>query len=1184
MVRNLSLVIFLVPCQLLAQTANFSIPAGVCLNEVFPLANTSSSANNYLWDFCQDGLEQLATGQDIINLSTATPAIVTPEGIKAVNDNGNWYVFVFGRDNNTLYRIDFGTSLSNPAPMLNTLGNVGGRFNLPTQIEVIKDGSNWFGMVTNFNDSKIIRLNFGGSLANAQPILTATDLGTFGTGIGPRGMDVIEYGSGFAVIISYWSNNTLTLLDFVNGLDNPPGTFFTISNSTGHLQNPVGVALQQENGKWYGLVANYSNGKILHLDFGINLFSNPIFSTLVTAAQSTDVALLKDGLKYYGFIEAPGGLIRIDFKEGLFLDGSEIINNANNYGNPSNDLFGISFVKDAAEWRSFTISQTTGKVFKIVFTDLCSSSNVTIKTSSAIVPTNLSYSQAGNYFVELTAYAPSGSANTIGKLLIVQNLPAPALDFSTSNACINQQNDFMAISQDISQINSWAWDFGDSNTSILPTPSNQYATIGKYSVTLSASAANGCSNRYSKSIDIFPAPTPAFSPPLPTKSCTLQPYLFTNASVFDPLSNPIWAWSVNGIEQSTNKNFNHAFDLPGTYSIALQAAITGCSNSFSQDFIVEEQGSLVDFTFANQCENDQTLFTNNSSGGASDYLWDFGDGQTSSQTSPTHVFPAKGNYHVQLTASNAAGCVNSFASSVAIASTPAPDFSIDLPPFSCAGTPTQFHDATPALTDSNITTWAWSFNDGTGATSMLKDPIHTYNLPGNYDVSLLVTTNFGCAASVQMPVVISASPNADFMVGPACLDKPTQLESINPQGIKSWSWIIGNSFYTLPDPVHVFKSAANYTASLSVRGFNDCEGFTEKTISVKPKPILNFVTSPACTDQQIIFTDQTTGVDRPASWLWDFGNGATAMASPASVTFTSPGAVPVSMMVTTLSGCEYALSKNVVVAPSPVASFTEATSFGPPPLQVQFTNTSTGGASVQWQFNDALSSTSTDLNPLFTFLELGDYLVELIASNSLGCSDSFSNIIKVLVPVIDLSLEALTVQAGFSGQSFIPVITVKNKSNVSVSNADVFVMGSSGAKLKTNLALNLSPGASSEVIVPIELFSRENYLCVELAAINDIERNNNSDCENLAGKPILTPPFPNPTSGTLSFGAVLEEEHPGTLTIINSLGQMVFHQTYTNLSAGMNRIELDLSGNQSGLYIGIWELNGQKSEFKFMFN
>jgi PKD repeat protein len=1150
--------------------ADFNLDPVVCLEQHVELQNNSSNSTSFFWDFCLTGFQ----GSPSLNLLGKASIISNLGAIEFVFD-GQWFGFAPGRANNHLYRLDFPAGLTGGLTVVD-LGTFGGALNLPKNIRLIKQNGIWVGILANVSNT-LVRLRFDNGISQT-PI--AENLGNLGGMNAPIGLDIIKNGLDNVAIISSYGG-VISIVNFGNSFLNTPSAGNMYSFSAAPVSGPVGIALAKDlDGVWRGIISSYNDAKIYKVAFINGLYQPPSFTLITSLPTPTEAKIIFEGGQYYGLVSSQSGkILRILFGDSIG-DATQTVVDLGNFGVLAS-LDALSVAKQSGEWSAFMANANTGDIYRLVFDSTCPYVNAL--SSNVMTPVNIQYNQSGDYKVGLLVSNTQGDQSYTEKTVQVSAFIAPQIDFTSQNACVSIPIEFTAASPSIVDLVSFNWNFGDLQISSATSPSHQYAALGQYAVTLEVVSTTACKNRVAKTIAIFRQPISGFSPPtLSGKSCSLKPYPFTNQSTYDLASNPSWTWSINSVTQSTAQNLNHSFDSPGTYSIALKAEIPGCSTTISKDFIVEETGTLVDFAFANQCEGDQTLFTNNSIGGATGFLWDFGDGQTSTLSNPSHIFPSNGNYNVQLTASNAAGCANTKVSPITIASSPATDFFIDLPPFSCSGTPTQFHDATPPPPNSNITAWAWAFNDGTGTTSTLKDPLHTFASSGNYNVSLQVTTNFGCLSTVQKQIFVSASPNADFNINAACLNKPTQFVNSNSTAIKSWSWTIGNSFYSFANPVHTFTSPGNFPVSLLVKGNNNCEAMAQKNISVKPVPLLNYTTSAACTDAITIFTDTSVGQDAPASWLWDFGEGNTAALSPAEFTFSSSGAFPVTMNVVTQSGCEYSLTKNVTVAPSPVAGFTESVSFGQPPLPVQFTNTSTNSTVWLWEFRDALNSTSSSQSPSFTFSEIGDYLVQLTASNSFGCSDLFTKTITVLVPKIDLSLESLKVQENLSGGSVVPIITVKNKSNVSVFGTDVFVTGSSGARLKTNVTLNLAPNATIELQVPIELFSKEKFLCIELVAWGDLVASNNSACENLEGKPVIIHPYPNPTQGQFFFDAVLDGESVGELRIINSMGRPVLDRTFPDLKRGMNRIELNFSGNRPGLYYAIWKMDGATAEFKFI--
>ena len=118
-------------------------------------------------------------------------------------------------------------------------------------------------------------------------------------------------------------------------------------------------------------------------------------------------------------------------------------------------------------------------------------------------------------------------------------------------------------------------------------------------------------------------------------------------------------------------------------------------------------------------------------------FWDFGDGTFSSEVEPEHVYTEPGIYNVTLTISNEFGKITEFKPSYIIAGElPVPDFYTEITSGNVPLT-IEFIDNSSGLYDSR----SWNFGDG--VRSILKNPVHTYNEPGLYTVSLNLSNDFG---------------------------------------------------------------------------------------------------------------------------------------------------------------------------------------------------------------------------------------------------------------------------------------------------------------------------------------------------------------------------------------------------------------------------------------------------------
>lgn len=211
-----------------------------------------------------------------------------------------------------------------------------------------------------------------------------------------------------------------------------------------------------------------------------------------------------------------------------------------------------------------------------------------------------------------------------------------------------------------------------------------------------------------------------------------------------------WSWDFNnsGAENSTIQNPSFTYNSTGTKTAKLTVTFSdGCVQSTTHDIIVS--GGSADFNFSTTaaCAPTYTVnFTSTStvsSGTITGYNWDFGDGQTSTDTNPTHNYNAAGTFPVKLTITTSDGCTNSKTTNVVVA--PAIiDFTASLKQ-GCSSLSTTF--TVYANASDPIISYSWDFGDA--STSAAPSPSHTYTSTGKYDVSLTVTTTNGCTIAFQ---------------------------------------------------------------------------------------------------------------------------------------------------------------------------------------------------------------------------------------------------------------------------------------------------------------------------------------------------------------------------------------------------------------------------------------------------
>jgi len=211
-----------------------------------------------------------------------------------------------------------------------------------------------------------------------------------------------------------------------------------------------------------------------------------------------------------------------------------------------------------------------------------------------------------------------------------------------------------------------------------------------------------------------------------------------------------YEWDFGNGQTSTAVNPQATFDTVGTYTITLVTTNTfGCADSAMQTFEVGEQ-PLAQFTLNNAagCGPLAVNFVNQTIDGVS-YIWDFGDGESSTLANPVHVYTPPGTYNVSLTVSGSGICGDTLtlSSAVTVYDQPIADFNWDFSnPYEPDGN-VQFTNLSTGASD-----YQWVFGDG--ETSTETDPAHFYNNHGDFNVVLTATNAFGCSDTAQATIGI----------------------------------------------------------------------------------------------------------------------------------------------------------------------------------------------------------------------------------------------------------------------------------------------------------------------------------------------------------------------------------------------------------------------------------------------
>ncbi len=334
---------------------------------------------------------------------------------------------------------------------------------------------------------------------------------------------------------------------------------------------------------------------------------------------------------------------------------------------------------------------------------------------------------------------------------------------------------------------------------------------GIHTITYSFTSAGACAGSITSTIEVFARPTSAFTVSGTNGACLGQAVTLTSTSSIAAGTITAWNWDLgNGSTPIYNNNnpFTVTYAAANTYTIQLvTVSDRGCFSLPVTQTVRVSPLPTTDFTVPTGiCMPGGTAnFTNTSSitdNSALTYQWNFGDGNMSTATNPGHLYAASGSYAVTLVSTSAFGCMSQQVKMVnGFVDKPIAGFSVT-PLELCQGQSNTFTDASSAP-NSTLQSWNWNFADGSNST--ISNPTKTFNQPGTYNVTLVVTNAVGCVSTpFQLPVTVHLQPVIDagssYVLPQGTV--VTLNATANSPGLNfQWSPPIGLSNPTLLNPV-----------------------------------------------------------------------------------------------------------------------------------------------------------------------------------------------------------------------------------------------------------------------------------------------------------------------------------------------------------------------------------------------
>jgi len=613
------------------------------------------------------------------------------------------------------------------------------------------------------------------------------------------------------------------------------------------------------------------------------------------------------------------------------------------------------------------------------------------------------YTAGGLYSITLTARNDFGCTDTLvlKDTVFIKNVRSAIM--SDDTVCVNYRM-LLTNSTEPAPLSS-QWLYSDGSSSFSANTAKTWTAPGDYTVKL-VSNFNACSDSVTKTIRVLPQPAINFAA---SDSAACRVPFFVTFTDLTPGATS-WFWNFGDGSTSSLQNPTHTYITEGEYDVQLTVnSAAGCEASLTKPRFIKahkprinidtkDGGGCLPYSFT------PTPFVN-APDGISSFLWDFGNGFSSSSRLPTAVYTNPGNFDIKLVVLSADGCTDSLIVPAGVRTagfSPAIDFNLS-PTVICPGTSVQFTDLS-APADK----WLWKFGDGTS--SELQDPVHAYYDSGKYAVKLIAWNN-GCNDSVTKTGVLTVLPGyARFSPLYNCINKREVFfkdSSVLPQ---SWSWDFDDgSTSNVQNPVHSFSNYQTYTVSLTTTNAACTSTTSLQVTPVNELPDFTSGKTTVCKMDSVFFYAAGINLNNIKKLVWDFGDGVTDSTSGDSVQhiYKQAGNFTVQLSIVDTNGCTNTISKaNFIFVSVPKASFTVNTLNGCRNKPVSFINTSaneSGRNNISywtWDFGDG--ETQNNVPPLsnpvsYTYTITGYYYPSLKIIDSAGCADSISYPIPVRI-------------------------------------------------------------------------------------------------------------------------------------------------------------------------------------------
>lgn len=429
----------------------------------------------------------------------------------------------------------------------------------------------------------------------------------------------------------------------------------------------------------------------------------------------------------------------------------------------------------------------------------------------------------------------SGCTDTLAKNIRFASIDSVSYSLSADKGCAPLKVSFKAPID--TNIQNYIWERGDGTNGFGANYTTTYNNEGSYIIKLFVKYKNGCliASSVRDTINVLAAHANfTFDK---NSGCVPALFNFRDSSYAKNSSITSYQWSFDNNTTASGPAASHTYNAVGSFPVRLTVqSAEGCRDSVVKKVKVAEVSADFDIDVNGVCGGKPIHFINKASVNAVTYLWDFGDGTTSTEQEPTHAYSQERNYTVSLKVTDGKGCENTMTKpgfvhikNIHVDFTATPRFK------TCPDMISNFQLLTPP--SMMLDSIKWDFGNGNISNDNNRTPQGVYTKADSFDIKLIVVDNNHCTDTVFKPAYIVVSgPQGSFSFDPDFGCAPFDVKfNANFKNTTTTIWDFGNGDTKLDrslatSTTYTYRREGEFTPTLVLK---DDYGCTVNIISKK---------------------------------------------------------------------------------------------------------------------------------------------------------------------------------------------------------------------------------------------------------------------------------------------------------------------------------------------------------------